>query len=72
MEAGIARLVGTDPDEIFAHASRLLTDEESRRAMRARGNPYGDGHAADRIAQALLASEKGAAALPAPEAARVS
>lgn len=72
VEAGIARLVGTDPDEIFAHASRLLTDAESRRAMRARGNPYGDGRASERIAQALLGLEQRAAAPAGTEPARVS
>jgi UDP-N-acetylglucosamine 2-epimerase (non-hydrolysing) len=53
VEAGVAILVGTDPERIFAEASRLLTDEESRRAMAAAANPYGDGLAAGRIADAL-------------------
>lgn len=53
LEAGIARLVGTDTDVIFSEAARLLTDEGSRRAMTARVNPYGDGRAAERIAEIL-------------------
>jgi UDP-N-acetylglucosamine 2-epimerase (non-hydrolysing) len=53
VEAGVAVLVGTDPERIFAEASRLLTDEESRRAMAVVANPYGDGLAASRIADAL-------------------
>jgi len=65
VEAGVARLVGTDPEAIFAHASRLLTDVDSRLAMRARGNPYGDGHAAQRIADALARLEAPAGAEPA-------
>jgi len=53
LEAGIARLVGTDEERIFAEASRLLTDEDARRSMTEAPNPYGDGRASDRIADAL-------------------
>ncbi len=53
IEAGIARLVGTDEELIFAEASRLLADEAARRSMAEGPNPYGDGHASDRIADAL-------------------
>ncbi len=53
VEAGVAVLVGTDPERIFAEASRLLTDEESRRAMTVVANPYGDGLASSRIADVL-------------------
>jgi UDP-N-acetylglucosamine 2-epimerase (non-hydrolysing) len=47
---GVARLVGTDPDRIVAEVSRLLTDPAAYAAMSAGGSPYGDGHAAERIA----------------------
>jgi UDP-N-acetylglucosamine 2-epimerase len=53
IEAGIARLVGTDEENIFAEASRLLADEDARRSMAEGPNPYGDGHASERIADAL-------------------
>ena len=53
IEAGIASLVGTDEERIFAEASRLLTDEDARRSMTEAPNPYGDGRASDRIADAL-------------------
>jgi len=53
IEAGLARLVGTDEELIFAEASRLLADEAARRSMAEGPNPYGDGHASDRIADAL-------------------
>lgn len=53
IEAGVARLVGTDEERIVSEASRLLSDEEARRAMTAGANPYGDGHASDRIADVL-------------------
>jgi UDP-N-acetylglucosamine 2-epimerase (non-hydrolysing) len=53
IEAGLARLVGTDEELIFAEASRLLADDAARRSMAEGPNPYGDGHASDRIADAL-------------------
>jgi len=56
VEAGVARLVGVDRQRIVAGAVELLTSETAYWAM-ARGlNPYGDGHAAERIA-AILAGE---------------
>ncbi|MGE5277845.1 MAG: non-hydrolyzing UDP-N-acetylglucosamine 2-epimerase [Acidobacteriota bacterium] len=53
VEAGLAKLVGTDEDAIVAEASRLLSDASARRRMTEGGNPYGDGRAAGRIADAL-------------------
>jgi UDP-N-acetylglucosamine 2-epimerase (non-hydrolysing) len=55
LEAGTARLVGTGADRIFAEASRLMDDAEAHAAMARAANPYGDGHAAERIVDALLA-----------------
>lgn len=57
VEAGIAKLVGTDPARIVVAARRLLTDPVEHRRMTAGGNPYGDGRAAERIA-AVLAGEE--------------
>jgi UDP-N-acetylglucosamine 2-epimerase (non-hydrolysing) len=53
VEAGLARLVGTDEERIVAEASRLLSDPSARRRMSEGANPYGDGRACDRIADAL-------------------
>ena len=53
VEAGLAKLVGTDEETIVTEASRLLSDASARRRMTEGGNPYGDGRAADRIADAL-------------------
>ncbi len=53
VEAGTVRLVGTDADKIHAEAMHLLTDRRAHEAMAHALNPYGDGHAAERIAQAL-------------------
>jgi len=51
--AGTARLVGTDPATIVAELVRLLTDTACCGAMATASNPYGDGHAAERIADHL-------------------
>lgn len=54
VEAGTARLVGTDVERIVAEASRLLSDETAYQQMARAVNPYGDGKAAGRIRQVLL------------------
>jgi len=51
--AGVLKLVGTDPQRIFNEASRLLEDPAAYRAMAGAQNPFGDGHAAERIVTAL-------------------
>jgi UDP-N-acetylglucosamine 2-epimerase (non-hydrolysing) len=53
IEAGMALLVGTDEERIVREASRLLSEHATRWAMTAGANPYGDGHASDRIADVL-------------------
>lgn len=50
--AGAVRLVGTDFDRIVAETSILLTDPAAYRSMTGVANPYGDGLASERIAQA--------------------
>lgn len=54
VEAGVARVVGTDTERIVAETLRLLHDPEAHEAMARPVNPYGDGHAAERIADALM------------------
>jgi UDP-N-acetylglucosamine 2-epimerase (non-hydrolysing) len=54
IEAGTARLVGTDRHRIVAEAERLLHDKEAYRTMAQAGSPFGDGHAAERIVRILL------------------
>lgn len=53
IEAGTLKLVGTTEDVIYREFSRLLSDKEEYRAMSRASNPYGDGHASERIADAL-------------------
>jgi UDP-N-acetylglucosamine 2-epimerase (non-hydrolysing) len=52
--AGVLKLVGTDKDIILREATRLLDDPTAYGEMAKAANPYGDGHAAERIIQALL------------------
>ncbi len=54
VEAGAARLVGTDPDTILSHTRRLLLDPKEYAACQIAQNPYGDGQAAQRIVQLML------------------
>lgn len=49
--AGTAKLVGTNPTNIFAVASELLSNPTVYKAMATAINPFGDGHAAERILQ---------------------
>jgi len=55
VEAGTVKLVGTDERRIVEEAARLLDDAAEYARMTAIHNPYGDGHACERIAQALAA-----------------
>ncbi|MGC8878590.1 MAG: non-hydrolyzing UDP-N-acetylglucosamine 2-epimerase [Anaerolineae bacterium] len=54
VEAGVARLVGSETEAIVAAATHLLDDPAAYARMRRVVNPYGDGYAAERIAAALL------------------
>jgi UDP-N-acetylglucosamine 2-epimerase (non-hydrolysing) len=56
VEAGVLKLVGTDTTRILTEARRLLEDESAYRAMSQAANPFGDGHAAERIVKALVES----------------
>ncbi len=53
VEAGVARLVGTDLDRIVNEAAKLLQDGDEYRRMSSEDNPFGDGRASVRIADAL-------------------
>lgn len=54
VQAGTVRLVGTDEQAIIVEARRLLDDPVAHAAMAQAVNPYGDGHAAERIVKAIL------------------
>ena len=60
VDAGTARLVGTDPERICLEAARLLDNPEEYSARSQIHNPYGDGQASRRIADILrLAPPRG-------------
>ncbi len=54
--AGVLKLVGTDPDRIVSEARCLLDNPAAYDVMAHAANPFGDGHAAERIVAALLES----------------
>lgn len=54
VEAGVLRLVGTDPAVIVKEASILLDDPQAYQCMSQAPNPFGDGHAAEKIVRALV------------------
>ena len=56
--AGTVKLVGTETAEIVAAARKLLDDPSEHEKMAHAVNPYGDGHASERIAQAVLNFER--------------
>jgi UDP-N-acetylglucosamine 2-epimerase (non-hydrolysing) len=54
VEAGTLKLVGTETSHIVQEAKRLLDEESEYAKMAQASNPYGDGHAAERIVEALV------------------
>lgn len=53
IEAGTLKLAGTDEETIYQLAKELLTDREAYEKMAKAANPYGDGQASRRIADAI-------------------
>jgi UDP-N-acetylglucosamine 2-epimerase (non-hydrolysing) len=54
----VLRLVGTDTDLIEQQTRLLLDDPQEYQKMARAVNPFGDGHAAERIRDAILAQAK--------------
>lgn len=59
IDAGVARLVGTDGDRIVREGSRVLDDPPEGVRTGAAPNPYGDGRAGERIADIVIAELSG-------------
>ena len=53
VDAGTAKLVGTDTEEIVKQAFRLIDDKTEYESMSNAVNPYGDGHTSRRIRQII-------------------
>lgn len=58
IEAGTARLVGTDVERIVGATRQLLHDHDAYRTMAQAHNPYGDGRAAERIVDHLASLQR--------------
>ncbi|MDY4919594.1 MAG: UDP-N-acetylglucosamine 2-epimerase (non-hydrolyzing) [Phascolarctobacterium sp.] len=54
VEAGTVKLVGTAYEDVLRETNLLLDDAEHYRSMAEAANPYGDGHACERIIKAIL------------------
>lgn len=54
VEAGTLRLVGTEEEAIYKEAVSLLNNQSEYQKMSCIQNPYGDGHAAERIADIIV------------------
>ena len=54
IDAGTLKLVGTNEDNIYNEAKILLTDKIAYEKMSKASNPYGDGHASERIVDAII------------------
>lgn len=52
--AGTLKLVGTDEEVIYKETKKLLTDQKEYEKMSKASNPYGDGHASERIVDAII------------------
>lgn len=58
IQAGTLKLVGTDEETIYREFTRLLDDRQAYERMAHAENPYGDGHACERIADILTGEEQ--------------
>lgn len=54
IKAGTLKLVGTNSEIVYKETMRLLTDHDEYERMSKASNPYGDGHASERIADAII------------------
>ena len=54
VDAGTVKVVGVEEEAIFENAKTLLTNAEEYEKMAKSVNPYGDGHASERIAKILV------------------
>ena len=54
VQAGTVKLCGVERDDIFRDAEELLTSNDAYQRMAKAVNPYGDGHACERIADAII------------------
>lgn len=58
IDAGTLKLVGTNEEVIYEETKRLLNDKEEYERMSKASNPYGDGHASERIVKEIILKYK--------------
>jgi len=58
IDAGTLKLVGTEEETVYRGIKSLLTDPVMYQTMSRAVNPYGDGHASERIVQAILTYQR--------------
>lgn len=58
VSSGVAKLIGTDTESVYKHASELIRNDYLYRAMSIASNPFGDGDASDKIVDAILGFKK--------------
>ena len=54
INAGTLKLVGTDENTIYEETKKLLTEKSEYEKMSHASNPYGDGHASEKIVDAII------------------
>ena len=54
IKAGTLKLVGTDEETIYNETKKLLTNQKEYEKMSRASNPYGDGHASEKIVDAIV------------------
>ena len=54
IEAGTLKLAGTEEEDVYSLAKELLTNKKVYNEMSKASNPYGDGHASERIADIII------------------
>lgn len=54
IDAGTVKIAGVDKENIFSMTEELLNDKDAYDKMAKAVNPYGDGHASERIVKAII------------------
>jgi len=57
LDAGTVKLVGTDTELIIQEALKLLNDKQAYESMSKASNPYGDGHACEKVVKFLIGNK---------------
>src|SRR5699024_4412050 len=52
--AGTLKLIGTQEEQVYQETKKLLVDPETYQKMAGAKNPYGDGHASQRILESIV------------------